>query len=378
VQLINLSKNNTIEKIKEEYSIPTELISDNLIGLEIRNLKKEEAEVLKNTASVNYIYKKENNNLSTIKVLVTGKLSELSAIHKMFNNPALSNEIQESVDNYINYNKINYIIGNRNFSFDKVYVMGILNVTPDSFSDGGKFYKQDNAVNHAFEMIENGADIIDIGGESTRPGAESIDEDEEKRRVIPVFEKILAKFPDSILSIDTTKSSVAEEALSAGAKIVNDISGLTFDLEMVKIVKKHNAALIIMHIKGEPRNMQVNPVYENVVGEIYDFLSNQSKFASSNGIKNIFIDPGIGFGKTTEHNFELIKRVDDFKSIGCPLVIGLSRKSFIGKILKLEISERDTATTILEAASIINGARIIRTHNVQFGVQTAKLMNKLI
>ncbi len=273
---------------------------------------------------------------------------------------------------------INYKIGNRTFNFRNSYVMGILNVTPDSFSDGGKFFDKDSAVNHAVKMINDGADIIDIGGESTRPGSENISIDEEIKRVIPVIEDILTQKPETIISIDTTKSEVAEEAVNAGALIINDISGLTFDPKILDVAVKHNSSLIIMHIKGTPKNMQQNPYYDDLIKEINDFLYNQSELAQNSGIQNIFVDPGIGFGKTTEHNFQLLKNLNEFTNLGYPIVIGVSRKSFIGKTLNLEKEERDFPTSVVEAAAIQNGARIIRTHNVKYGSQVCKLLNRII
>ncbi len=270
-----------------------------------------------------------------------------------------------------------YKIGNRLFDFNNAYIMGILNVTPDSFSDGGLYLNQNDAVNHALNMIEDGADIIDLGGESTRPGSEFVDEDEEINRVIPVLKKILDNYPDAIISVDTTKSKVAEAALANGAQIINDISGLTFDSKIIEVVKKYNASVVIMHIKGTPKNMQQNPYYANVVKEVYEFLSTQCKKVKEEGISNIIIDPGIGFGKRIQDNFELIKNLTEFKALNYPILIGLSRKSFLGKELNLDINERDTATAILEGISVKNGARIIRTHNVKNGIQVCKLLNQI-
>jgi len=275
------------------------------------------------------------------------------------------------------YNHQIYKIGDRIFNFEYSYVMGILNVTPDSFSDGGEYLDKSKAVIHGIQMIEEGADILDIGGESTRPNAEPVCKDEEINRIVPVIKEILAKKKDAIISVDTTKSVVADEALKSGAKIINDISGLMYDSKILDVIKKHDASVIIMHIKGNPKTMQNNPEYDNIIEEIYDFLLRQSSIASKAGIKNIFVDPGIGFGKTVEHNFEIIKRLDDFKSLGFPMVFGASRKSFIGKTLELDPTERDTASAIVNAIAIKNGAKIIRTHNVKFGVQTTKLMNKI-
>ncbi|MDP4173606.1 MAG: dihydropteroate synthase [Bacteroidota bacterium] len=252
-------------------------------------------------------------------------------------------------------------------------IMGILNITPDSFSDGGKFFNTKAALNHAEEMIKAGADIIDIGGESTRPGSESVSENEELDRVIPVVDGILEKYPDAVISIDTTKRAVALEALKRGAAIINDISGLTFEPEIAEVVAQFDANLVIMHIKGTPKDMQLKPDYSDVVLEVYEFLEKQSNFAKAKGVKKIIIDPGIGFGKKVSHNYELLKNLNVFKLFGYPVLIGLSRKSFLGKSLNLEVNERDTATVIAETLALKNGADIIRTHNVKNAFESRQI-----
>lgn len=271
-----------------------------------------------------------------------------------------------------------YFLNGIEFKLDKPRIMGILNVTPNSFSDGGKYFDLDLAVEHALKMIKDGADIIDIGGESTRPGSEPVSVEEEIERTIPVIKKIKSIKQDILISIDTTKSKVAEEALLNGASLINDISGLTNDSGMFDVAVKYDCAVIIMHIKGTPKTMQQNPFYKNVIKEVYQFLSDQSKKAFEYGIKKIIIDPGIGFGKRIDDNFELIKRLNEFQSIGYPIMIGLSRKSFIGTTLELEVDQRDIPTVILEAIAVFNSARIIRTHNVKYCSQMIKLVNKII
>jgi dihydropteroate synthase len=273
---------------------------------------------------------------------------------------------------------IEYKIGNRNFDFRFAHLMGILNITADSFSDGGKFMKKEEAVKHALEMIDFGADIIDIGGESTRPSSEPISEEEELNRIIPVLNEILRAHPDAILSIDTTKANVAEEALKNGALMVNDISGGTFDPEIFKVVSKYNSTMVIMHIKGKPKTMQISPEYSDVVYEVYEYLNQQTSIALEHGINKIIIDPGIGFGKRLEDNLSLIRNLNKFESLGFPVLIGLSRKSFIGNILDLQVEERDDATNAVNMLALWKGARIIRTHNVTLGAQTCKLFNKII
>jgi dihydropteroate synthase len=269
--------------------------------------------------------------------------------------------------------EMNFKFTERGFKFP--LIMGILNVTPDSFSDGGNYFSKEKALEHALEMFEQGADIVDVGGESTRPGSESVSLEEEVRRVIPVIQDIILQRPGSILSIDTTKDTVALEACRAGVKIINDISGLTFDPEIMNVAKEFSASLIIMHIKGTPRNMQVNPFYENVISEIYEFLEKQIQKAKGAGVEDIIVDPGIGFGKRVEDNFEILKNLSEFKKLGYPVLVGLSRKSFLGKVLNLDVTERDTATSVIETIAIIKGASIIRTHNIANAVNARKLLN---
>ena len=268
---------------------------------------------------------------------------------------------------------IQYTFKNKKVSFSTPKIMGIVNVTPDSFSDGGKYLSPDDAINHAFKLIDEGADIIDIGGESTRPGSNPVSLDEELRRTIPVIKNILQLRKDTLISIDTTKNEVAKQALDSGAQIINDISGLTFDEKMIEIAKEYDSGIVIMHIKGNPKTMQDNPAYNDVVKEVYDFLLVQSIKAKQNDVDKIIIDPGIGFGKRIDDNFELIKNLDYFKSLGFPIMIGLSKKSFIGKTLDLDPDDREIGTVILETISILKSARIIRTHNVKYCNQIVKL-----
>lgn len=254
-----------------------------------------------------------------------------------------------------------------NFS-DRSFIMGIINVTPDSFSDGGRYFREskpdlEKIINDAIKMESEGADFIDIGGESTRPGAEKISTNEELERVIPVIEQLSQKIKIPI-SIDSYKSEVVEEAFKAGAEIVNDISGFTFDKNLPEIVSKYNKSCILMHIKGTPSNMQINPQYENVVKEVYNFLENSKEIAENTGIKQIILDVGIGFGKTLEHNIKLLTELSEFKRLGYPLLIGLSNKSFIDKIIPTPVKERLSGTIAANVIAILNGGNIIRVHNV--------------
>ncbi|MGD1045469.1 MAG: dihydropteroate synthase [Bacteroidota bacterium] len=246
----------------------------------------------------------------------------------------------------------------------RTHVMGILNVTPDSFSDGGRYLDIEHAIEHGLKLVEDRADFIDVGGESTRPGSESVSIEEEIRRVIPVIESLAKKIGVPI-SIDTCKSDVAEAALQVGATIVNDISAMTFDAKMASVVTKHQASVVLMHIKGTPKTMQMNPIYKNVTEDVKQFLQERLEAAMNAGIKQIIIDPGIGFGKKFEHNIQLLKELKTFTSFGYPLLVGVSRKSFLGAILNLTPSERVEGTAAAVTVSILNGANIIRVHDVK-------------
>jgi len=248
----------------------------------------------------------------------------------------------------------------------RVLIMGILNVTPDSFSDGGRFLSPDAAVKRALIMEKEGADIIDVGGESSRPGAEPVPVEEELRRVIPVLERLRGKLRIPI-SIDTTKAEVAEAALRAGASIVNDISALRFDPAMASVVAEFGAGLVLMHMLGTPKTMQQDPHYEDVVREVREFLAERALYAQSQGIPReaIAVDPGIGFGKTVEHNLELLRRLPELVELGFPVLVGPSRKSFIGAILGLGVEERLEGTLAACAVAVVRGADILRVHDVR-------------
>jgi dihydropteroate synthase len=253
--------------------------------------------------------------------------------------------------------------GTHNLTFKKTIIMGILNVTPDSFSDGGLFIDIDKAVKHAKQMVSDGADIIDIGGESSRPGSNPISEEEELRRVKPIIER-LTKDINVPISIDTYKPKVAEECIKSGASIINDISGLR-NQKMVEIAIKYKVPVIVMHLLGNPKTMQENISYKDVVDDIICFLKKRVEKAKEAGLKDIIIDPGIGFGKTTEHNLQIINKLREFKSLGCPILIGPSRKSFIGNITGLPVNERLEGTLASISIAIMNGANIIRVHDVK-------------
>ncbi len=261
----------------------------------------------------------------------------------------------------------------------KTLVMGILNLTPDSFSDGGLYYDKKTAFLRARQIEEDGADILDIGGESTRPGSESVKLEDEIDRVIPLIRK-LKKTIRIPISIDTSKSEVARLALEYGASMVNDVTGLRGDSSMASVAARYKAPVVIMHMKGLPRTMQVNPKYRNLIPEIISNLKEGIRIARSAGIDKdkIIIDPGIGFGKRTRHNLQILDRLSEFKKLGYALLIGTSRKSFIGNILDLPVDMRLMGTAATVAVAIYNGADIIRVHDVKEMVQVARMVDAIV
>ena len=257
-------------------------------------------------------------------------------------------------------------------------IMGIINVTPDSFSDGGKYANVEAAVMRAKQMVADGADIIDIGGESSRPGAEPITANEECRRVIPVVQALAEQFQIPI-SVDTYKAKVAREALSAGACVINDITALHGDPNMCQIVADAQAGVILMHMQGVPATMQKAPTYQNVVAEVHAWLTEVASQAVDRGIDSsrIMIDPGIGFGKTFDHNLEILRHLMQFRGIGYPMLVGVSRKKFIGRILDLPVHQREEGTAATVAWSIINGANVVRVHDVAKMKQVAQVIDTI-
>ncbi len=255
-------------------------------------------------------------------------------------------------------------------------IMGILNITPDSFSDGGKYFDKDKAYRHAVEMLDAGADMIDIGGESTRPGSTPVSIDEEWQRISGVINRLLNS-EQCIISVDTYKSEVARRALDIGAHIINDISGLTFDPAMAEVVTKFQVPIILMHIKGTPHDMQKNPSYQNLMEEIYSFLEGQCQFARENGIDQIIVDPGIGFGKRPGDNYEIIRRLGEFKALGYPVLLGASRKSFIGFGLKDSRKDRTIGSITSLIYGLLNGAKIVRVHDVEETKQALQIVESI-
>jgi len=354
----------------------------------IRSVTREQASLIRNipgplpsSAAAHASSSKQPN---TNEVILAGTPDQLREFLKaMTKNPGteqLSKKIKTLLDNYL---RSDYKIKCRGTVLDlnaRTHIMGILNVTPDSFSDGGRYLDTDRAAKRAREMAAEGADIIDIGGESTRPGARPLSEDEELARIIPVIRQLTGELTTPI-SVDTYKSAVAEKALAAGASLVNDISGLRFSPDMAKVAADHGAAVVIMHIKGTPRDMQEKPVYADVVTEVAQYLEEGVAMAVSAGVdrEQILIDPGIGFGKTLEHNLTILERLGEFRAIGRPVLLGTSRKKFIGTVLDAPEAERrleGTAATV--ALGIERGARVMRVHDVAQMARVARMTDAIL
>jgi dihydropteroate synthase len=257
-------------------------------------------------------------------------------------------------------------------------VMGILNVTPDSFSDGGRTYRLESAVRHAESLLTEGADLLDLGGESSRPGAAPISLQEELQRVLPVLNAVRA-FSDIPVSIDTTKAEVARQALDAGADVINDITALRSDPEMARVIADRGAGVILMHMAGTPATMQHNPTYVNVVTEVYDMLAGRIDDLENQGIgrERIAIDPGIGFGKTFEHNLSLLQQLSRFVNLGCVVLVGTSRKGFLGTITGRPVQQRDPASIVSSLWACTQGARIVRVHDVGGMADALRVWNVL-
>ncbi len=249
----------------------------------------------------------------------------------------------------------------------RTLLMGILNVTPDSFSDGGRYLSVEVALAYARQLAEAGADILDIGGESTRPGAEPVSLDEELHRVIPVIEAVRAELPDICISVDTYKAQVAEEALKAGADMINDVSALRLDPRMAEVVAQADVPVVLMHMLGTPKTMQQSPSYRDVVKEIIEFLRERIAWAIERGIseEKIIVDPGIGFGKRPEHNTEILRRLSELKQLGRPVLLGTSRKSFLGALTKRPVEKRLEETIASVTIGVLHGADIVRVHDLE-------------
>ncbi len=286
-------------------------------------------------------------------------------------------QFQEAKDTFFS-KKRSLLCRGKILTFDRARVMGVLNITPDSFYDGGKYMAKDFCLQQCDKMVAEGADIIDIGGMSTRPGASEVTPHKEESRIIPVIKSIRKRFPDLILSVDTYKASVAEKAIAAGADIINDISCGTFDHTMLETAARLQVPYIGMHTRGKPDTMQNNISYQDVCQDILQFFSKQINTMIKTGIKDIVIDPGFGFGKETDQNYELLARLKEFAFLEQPILVGVSRKSMINRVLNIKPSEALNGSTVLHTIALLNGADILRVHDVKEAKQAVSLVGKYI
>jgi dihydropteroate synthase len=312
---------------------------------------------------------------SISRMLVVGSRDMFPELSEISSPVAIT--LRKALSNVLHQEHRSIRIGGHDIILDRTQVMGIVNVTPDSFSNDGLCFEVDKTLERALQMVEYGADMIDVGGESTRPFSDPVPESEELERVIPVIERLSAELRVPI-SVDTRRPNVASKALESGAVMVNDISGLR-DPAMISAVANAEVPVVLMHMRGEPKTMQKDIRYDDVVGDIMVTLKRNIDHATEAGIdpENIIIDPGIGFGKTTDDNLEIIRRLNEFRSMDHPIMLGPSRKNFIGKILDLPVDERVEGTLAASVASIINGANIIRVHDVKEAVRAAKMADFL-
>jgi dihydropteroate synthase len=318
-------------------------------------------------------------NSETRDILLSGTLRQMEQmVHILRDEPSGLYEFSQELETLLtNLRRTRLTIPCRTQTLvvgEKTLIMGAINITPDSFSDGGLYLQPERAVDLALDMVAQGVDIIDIGGESTRPGSRGVDAEEELRRIIPVIQGITAQ-TDTLLSVDTRKARVAREALEAGCQIVNDVTALRFDSEMAHIAAHHGAVIVLMHMRGTPETMQRDIHYASLISEIITYLRESIDLAEKGGIdrEKIIIDPGIGFGKTVDHNLAIIKHLYQFRILGQPILIGTSRKSFIGKILDLDVDKREEGTLASVVASILHGAHIVRVHDVRNAVRAARI-----
>ncbi len=374
-----------------QEAIPIFLKKSKMVALKLESLSQASCNILKQIAltcdsdcaihrKVIYGRKKKGDAILITTIRGLEKICE-----KLAYQPEFLKGLKESLENFLKSykEKDSFLLKFKDRTYnlkDRVLLMGILNLTPDSFYDGNKFRNVKEAVDYALKMEEEGADIIDIGGESTRPGSEPVPLKEELNRVLPVL-KELKKRVKIPISIDTYKSEVARICLDEGCEIVNDISALNFDKKMANVIAFYNAYCILMHIKGKPKTMQKKVYYKDVIKEIYDYLKARIDYAVDNGIKRekIIIDPGIGFGKLLEHNLEIIRRLEEFKSLNLPILIGHSRKSFIGKILNYEEAEKRLFGSLGCAVLLaLKGANILRVHDVKETKEAIKIYEAIM
>ena len=332
--------------------------------------------------SIRLINQKKNLPLNGNKELSFSQIEIITRNSKKIIDLTEINKLPKLLRIKINKDLKTIIKKNKNFSnlnFKKnPNIMGVLNLTPDSFSDGGKFNKKKVGLEHAFDLFKFGADIVDVGGESTRPGSKSISEKEEWNRIEKIIREISQKIP---LSLDTRKANIMNKGIKVGIKLINDVSGLSYDSKTINVLKKSNIPFVIQHSQGNPESMQKNPKYKNELLDIYDFFDEKIKFLRSKGIKhnNIIVDPGIGFGKNLEHNMNLIRSISIFHTLGFPLLLGLSRKKFIKDLSgKNDTKERLGGTIASSLYSMMQGVQILRIHDVNELIQSIKIFKQLI
>ena len=326
-----------------------------------------------------------NGKLEISDLILLGNLDKIKKLVKklnyqtIFGLPEINQDLLKFIDRLENSHSRILNCNGTKLELNETKIMGILNVTPDSFSDGNQYFKSDKAVKRALEMISEGADIIDIGGESTRPGAKKVNAESELERVIPIIE-VLRKQSDIPISIDTRKAEVAKKVIQAGASILNDISALQFDADMIKVLQKYpEVSVIMMHMQGTPETMQKDPHYEDVIEEILNFFEERIKFCEVNEIhkERIIIDPGIGFGKRQEDNLIILKKISEFKCLGVPIMLGASRKSFIGNIYDSDAAERLAGSLAAAAVAFQNNIEMIRVHDVREHKNFLKVMKEI-
>lgn len=352
----------------------------------LREVKAETANILKQTAlsvgcdcSIGRQVISGEKSLSDMMVMCTD--SQLFKIReKLKGQPFSLEKVANAMIEKLN-DRESFVVSSEDLLKDKKYlIMGILNLTNDSFYDGGKYNSIDMALKQTEKMVEEGAHIIDIGGESSRPGSDPVNADEELERVMPFMKLARSRFKECIFSVDTYKSKVAEAAIAEGASIINDISGLKFDPMMAEVISKNKASCILMHIKGTPKSMQDSPEYESLLFEVADSLSESVEIAHSAGIDpcSISVDPGIGFGKTKEHNLTILKNIDILRSLGKPVCIGASNKRFIGAVLNANANDRILGTVGANVAALMGNAKIFRVHNVAENLQALKIAEEIM
>ncbi|MDA3814695.1 MAG: dihydropteroate synthase [Candidatus Cloacimonetes bacterium] len=380
-----------LEKINVS-SQGVEVMSPKAIGLSIKltevklgaaNILKQEMLSLGGDAAV--ARGVVNGKLEISDLILLGNLDKIKKLVKklnyqtIFGLPEINQDLLKFIDRLENPGSRVLNFNGSKLELNETKIIGILNVTPDSFSDGNQYFDTENAVKRALEMISEGSDIIDIGGESTRPGAMKVNAESELERVIPVIKK-MRKQSDIPISIDTRKAEVAEKAVQAGASILNDISALQFDADMIKVLQKYpKVPLIMMHMQGTPETMQENPHYEDVIEEILNFFEERINFCEVNGVhkKRIIIDPGIGFGKRQKDNLIILKKIAEFKCLGAPITLGASRKSFIGNIYDSDAAERLAGSLASTALAFQNNIEMIRVHNVREHKNFLKVMKEI-